>query len=47
MIHYLYQNTREEIKELDAQICNFGTEIQNSESAHRANIASQQEGPAS
>ena len=40
MIHDFYQNTREEIKELDAQICNFDTEMQSSKSAHYANIAS-------
>ena len=40
MIHDFYHNTREEIKELDAQISNFDTDMQVSEEKHRANIAS-------
>jgi hypothetical protein len=40
MIHDFYHNTREEIKELDAQILNFDTDMQKSEIKHRSNIAS-------
>jgi len=40
MIHDFYHNTREEIKELDAEISNYDTSMQESESNHRANIAS-------
>jgi hypothetical protein len=40
MIHDFYHNTREEIKELDSQISNFDTNMQDSEEKHRANISS-------
>lgn len=35
MIHDFYHNTRAEIKELDARIKNFDTDMQTMEEAHR------------
>jgi len=40
MIHDFYHNTREEIKELDARVTNFDTDMQRAESEHRTNIIS-------
>lgn len=40
MIHDFYHNTREEIKELDAQISNFDTKMQLEEQKHRTDIVS-------
>lgn len=38
MIHDFYHNTRTEIKETEAEIKNFDTEMQKMEEAHRAEI---------
>jgi growth arrest-specific protein 8 len=38
MIHDFYNNTRAEIKETEAEIKNFDTEMQKMEEAHRAEI---------
>ena len=35
MIHDFYHNTRQEIKELEARISNFDTDMQEMEEAHR------------
>ena len=38
MIHDFYHNTRSEIKETEAEIKNYDTEMQKMEEAHRAEI---------
>jgi len=38
MVHDFYHNTREEIKELDAKVKNFDTDMQTMEEAHRTQI---------
>jgi predicted nucleic acid-binding Zn-ribbon protein len=38
MIHDFYHNTRSEIKELEARIKNFDTDMQEKESQHRTQI---------
>ena len=38
MVHDFYHNTRAEIKELEARIKNFDTEMQDMEESHRTNI---------
>jgi predicted nuclease with TOPRIM domain len=38
MIHDFYHNTRAEIKETEAEVKNFDTEMQQLEEAHRAEI---------
>lgn len=40
MIHDFYHNTREEIKELEARIRNYDTEMQRAEKQHRTDVAS-------
>jgi len=40
MIHDFYQNTREEIKELEAQIKNFDTMMQEEETTHNTLVVS-------
>ena len=40
MIHDFYQNTREEIKELEAQIKNFDTKMQDEETTHNTLVVS-------
>jgi len=38
MIHDFYHNTRAEIKELEARVKNFDTDMQEKESQHRTQI---------
>ena len=38
MIHDFYHNTRSEIKELEARIKNFDTDMQSKEEAHRTEL---------
>jgi len=38
MVHDFYHNTRAEIKELEARIKNFDTDMQDMEEKHRTNI---------
>ena len=38
MIHYFYHNTRAEIKELEARIKNFDTDMQSKEEDHRTQL---------
>ena len=40
MIHDFYQNTREEIKELEAEIKNFDTKMQKEEETHNTLVVS-------
>ena len=40
MIHDFYQNTREEIKELEAEISNFDTKMQKEEESHNTLVVS-------
>ena len=40
MIHDFYQNTREEIKELESEIKNFDTKMQDEESRHNTLVVS-------
>lgn len=40
MIHDFYHNTREEIKELEARIRNFDTDMERAERDHRTDIIS-------
>lgn len=40
MIHDFYHNTREEIKELDAQVKNYDTKMQVANEKHRTDVAS-------
>lgn len=40
MIHDFYQNTREEIKELEADIKNFDTKMQTEEHDHNCDVIS-------
>ena len=43
MIHDFYQNTREEIKELEAEIKNFDTKMQMEEETHNTLVISHQQ----
>jgi len=40
MIHDFYNNTREEIKELEAEILNFDTQMQKKEKDHDTEVIS-------